>query len=254
VLLVYNSNSPISTAIANYYKQKRGVTNVLAIKCEDSALSRNTETITLANYTTQIATPIDSYLASHSNINFIVLTKGIPIRIGALDLGYIRNGSSSAYRNIDLSGATSFSARAASPGSAGSIQIRLDSVTGTLIGTCPVSATGGFQAWATDTCNLTDTTGIHTLYLVYGGGFNIEWFSLSNRSDQVPAASYSSSSNVQSEGCAEGGTTTTGSENEGLIPHNYTPSVDSYLAATGYSTAHGDVQANITGSGADGIG
>src|ERR1700734_1843977 len=39
VLLVYNSNSPTSKAIAGYYRAKRGVTHVLAINCEDSALS-----------------------------------------------------------------------------------------------------------------------------------------------------------------------------------------------------------------------
>ena len=254
VLLVYNSNSPVSTAIANYYKQKRGITHVVAVNCEDSALSSNTETITLANYTSQIATPVGNYLASHSGINFIVLTKGIPIRIGALDLGHIGDGSYSAYSNVDLNGATSFSARAANPNSAGTIKIRLDSPTGPLIGICPVSVTGGFQTWATNTCDLTDATGTHILYLVYSGGFNIEWFSLSNSSSQVPAASYSSSSNVQPEGCVEGGTTTTGSENQGLFPHNYTPSVDSYLAAIDYSTANGNVKATITGSGADGIG
>ena len=79
VLLVYNSNSPISTAIANYYKAKRGVTNVLAINCEDSALSSprgasngfcgNNEIIPFASYTSQIETPVSNYLASHSSIN-----------------------------------------------------------------------------------------------------------------------------------------------------------------------------------------
>lgn len=81
VLLVYNSNSPTSQAIANYYEQQRGVTNVVAVNCADSALNSTNETITLANYTSQIATPISNYLAGHSGINFIVLTKGIPIRI-----------------------------------------------------------------------------------------------------------------------------------------------------------------------------
>src|ERR1700735_4220452 len=39
VLLVYNSNSPISKAIADYYAAQRGVTNVLAVSCQDSALN-----------------------------------------------------------------------------------------------------------------------------------------------------------------------------------------------------------------------
>lgn len=129
VLLVYNSNSSVSTAIANYYAGKRGITNVLAIVCEDSAFKRANETISLANYIAEIQTPISNYLSSHSGINFIVLTKGIPI-------------------------------------------------------------------------------------IINGG--------------------------------------VTGSESQGVTPQDYTPSVDSYLAALDYSTVNGDVKATIVGSGATG--
>src|ERR1700734_3072680 len=66
VLLVYNSKSPISTAIANYYAAQRGVTNVLAVSCQDSALNVANETMTLADYTSKIETPISDYLSSHS--------------------------------------------------------------------------------------------------------------------------------------------------------------------------------------------
>src|SRR5580692_8057018 len=38
VLLVVNSNSPISSAIGTDYAQKRRVTNVLSIQCQDSAV------------------------------------------------------------------------------------------------------------------------------------------------------------------------------------------------------------------------
>lgn len=81
VLLVYNSQSPISTAIADDYKAKRGIPNVLAISCADSAVSTDNETIPLADYQKQIADPIADYLKSHDGINFIVLAKGVPIRI-----------------------------------------------------------------------------------------------------------------------------------------------------------------------------
>ena len=85
VLLVYNSNSPIGTAIANDYAQKRNVTNVLPVQCVDSAVSASdgtdTETIDLSDYTSAIANPIRQFLASHDGINFIVLTKGVPIRV-----------------------------------------------------------------------------------------------------------------------------------------------------------------------------
>jgi uncharacterized protein (TIGR03790 family) len=87
VLLVYNSSSPTSTAIANYYAQQRGITNKLAVTCQDSALNSTNETISLSSYTSQIRNPISTYLASHPGINFIVLTKGIPIRIDGAATG-----------------------------------------------------------------------------------------------------------------------------------------------------------------------
>ena len=81
VLLVRNENSPVSKSIAGDYASKRHVRDVLSIRCQDSAVNTTNETIELAAYTLQIETPIRNYLLTHTNINFIVLTKGIPIRI-----------------------------------------------------------------------------------------------------------------------------------------------------------------------------
>jgi uncharacterized protein (TIGR03790 family) len=81
VLVVYNSNSPISTAIAADYIAKRGITNVLAVACIDSATNSVNETMPLSAYTSEIANPVSAYLSGTSGINFIVLTKGIPIRL-----------------------------------------------------------------------------------------------------------------------------------------------------------------------------
>jgi len=81
VLVVYNANSPVSTAVARYYAAKRKVTKMVAIRCADSAVSKANETISLANYKVQIAGPVGAYLKRHAEINFIVLTKGVPIRI-----------------------------------------------------------------------------------------------------------------------------------------------------------------------------
>jgi uncharacterized protein (TIGR03790 family) len=95
VLLVYNANSPISTAVANDYAQKRKVTNVISVQCPDSAVNSGNETIALSDYTANIATPISQYLQSHTNIQFIVLTKGIPIRINGAMSGCCANSTSS---------------------------------------------------------------------------------------------------------------------------------------------------------------
>jgi uncharacterized protein (TIGR03790 family) len=87
VLLVVNTNSPVSQMIADDYARKRNVKNLLAIQCQDSASSTGNETITLAAYAQSIENPIREYLAAHTNIDFIVLTKGIPIRITGSSMG-----------------------------------------------------------------------------------------------------------------------------------------------------------------------
>jgi uncharacterized protein (TIGR03790 family) len=87
VLLVYNANSPISVAIAKDYAARRGVTKSVVIHCADSAINAANETISLADYTGQIEAPIRAYLKQHPEINFIVLTKGVPIRVRGGETG-----------------------------------------------------------------------------------------------------------------------------------------------------------------------
>jgi uncharacterized protein (TIGR03790 family) len=81
VLVVYNSNSPVSTAIAQDYQAKRQVKNTVAVQCPDSAIATANESIPYAAYKTSIEAPVLAYLASHPDINFIVTTKGVPLRI-----------------------------------------------------------------------------------------------------------------------------------------------------------------------------
>jgi uncharacterized protein (TIGR03790 family) len=87
VLLVENANSAISKAIADDYAARRHVKNILSIQCQDSAVATRSETIRLALYEEQIEAPIRKYLTTHKGIDFIVLTKGVPIRITGAALG-----------------------------------------------------------------------------------------------------------------------------------------------------------------------
>ncbi len=87
VLLLVNRNSPVSQNIAGDYARQRNIKNVLSLQCQDSALSTENETITLADYARFIEKPVREYLATHTNIDFIVLTKGIPIRITGAAMG-----------------------------------------------------------------------------------------------------------------------------------------------------------------------
>ena len=100
---------------------------------------------------------------------------------GGQNIGYIENGDYAVYSNIDFgTGATGFQARAASATSGGNIEIRLDSLTGPLVGTCSITGTGGWQTWATRTCSISGASGTHNVYLKFTGGsgylFNINWF------------------------------------------------------------------------------
>ncbi len=94
VLLVYNSNSPISKSVADDYAEKRKIKNVISIECVDSALKTENETIPLAVYTESVEKPIHDYLLAHGEIQFIVLTKGVPLRISNSETGERPDNSS----------------------------------------------------------------------------------------------------------------------------------------------------------------
>ena len=104
---------------------------------------------------------------------------------GGEDVGYIENGDWIKVKGVDFgSGAASFDARVASAANGGNIELRIDSLTGTLVGTCAVESTGGWQTWATKSCNVTGATGVHDLYLKFTGEsgylFNLNWFKFTN--------------------------------------------------------------------------
>ena len=102
---------------------------------------------------------------------------------GGQDVAYIEDGDYIGFKDVDFSsGADAIDLRLASPNSGTSVEIRLDSQNGTLIGTCSVTETGGWQDWATQRTALEKATGKHDLYLVFRGGegylFNIAWWRL----------------------------------------------------------------------------
>lgn len=99
---------------------------------------------------------------------------------GGMNVTQVSNGDWVSVRGVDFgtAGATSFTARVASTTAGGSIELRLGSPTGTLLGTCNVPATGGSQTWANVTCDVTGATGIKNLYLKFTGSssFNLDYW------------------------------------------------------------------------------
>ncbi|KAM0123378.1 hypothetical protein ACHAPC_011198 [Botrytis cinerea] len=105
---------------------------------------------------------------------------------GGMDVSSINNGDYIKVKGVAFgTGAKSFSARVSSATSGGTIQVRLGSASGTLVGTCTVSGTGGWQTWKTVTCPISGATGTQDLYFVFAGsgsGFllNFNWWRFDN--------------------------------------------------------------------------
>ena len=78
-------------------------------------------------------------------------------------------------------GASIFAASVASGSNGGTIELLLDSLDGTVIGTCDVPGTGGWQTWTTVTCDVSEAAGTHDLFFRFSGDgmddlFNFDWW------------------------------------------------------------------------------
>lgn len=98
-------------------------------------------------------------------------------------LGAISNGDWTSYSDIDFGNSAdpfSFRVRVSTPKEGGSIVLRLNDPKGTIVGTIPVSATGGWGNFKTLSTTINGIRGSHTLYLCYVGQddtlFKINWF------------------------------------------------------------------------------
>jgi hypothetical protein len=108
---------------------------------------------------------------------------------GGQDVGFITNGDWLGYSNIDFGGGlTSVTARIASGATiSGTMEVHVDSLTGPTVATVAVSPTGGWQTWTSKTASMTNTSGLHNVYLRFttsgaGDFMNINWFTFGTSS------------------------------------------------------------------------
>ncbi|MHC4554196.1 MAG: glycoside hydrolase family 3 protein [Planctomycetota bacterium] len=131
---------------------------------------------------TEIAeSPIDMVQAESFSSQNGIGTESCSDLGGGLNIGFIENGDYAIYNNVDFrTGAAGIKFRVASAWSPGIIEVRLDSPAGTLLGTCSVPVTGGWQEWETKDCTIAETSGLNNICLVFTGGasylFNVNWF------------------------------------------------------------------------------
>ncbi|WP_438000413.1 glycoside hydrolase family 43 protein [Sorangium sp. So ce185] len=141
---------------------------------------------------------------------------------GGVNVTSIDNGDFIKVKGVDFgTGAVSFDARVASATGGGSIELRLDSPTGTLVGTCMVQGTGGAQTWVTTSCAVDGATGIHDLYLKFTGGngplFNFNWWKFTplDAPDPEPTGVGGGGGGGGAPSTGEGGATGSGGSGEG---------------------------------------
>lgn len=112
---------------------------------------------------------------------------------GGSNIGYIENGDYVAYANVDFgAGKSKLDVRVATKNAGGTVQVMLDGLNGTSLGSVNVTATGDWQTWTTLTSDIPVTSGIHTVYLKFTGStgylFNMNWIKFYNTDDVDPLA------------------------------------------------------------------
>jgi chitinase len=110
---------------------------------------------------------------------------------GGSDVGHIANGDWLAYTGVTFgSTATGVTVRVASGAAStatGTIQVRLDSTTGAVVGSIAMAPTGGWQTWVSKSATTSSITGTHTVYLTFSSSqtadfVNINWFTFTGSS------------------------------------------------------------------------
>jgi len=119
--------------------------------------------------------------AETMNAQFGIYTE--PCKSGGMNVRKIGNGEWIKIRGVDFGkGAKSFEASVASSKNGGIIEIRLDSLTGGLLGKLAIKSTGDLQNWVLQSSKVIKKKGIHDLYLVFKSNdrqlFNFDWWKM----------------------------------------------------------------------------
>ncbi|WP_426445288.1 carbohydrate-binding protein [Paenibacillus sp. S-38] len=101
---------------------------------------------------------------------------------GSQYVGDIQNGDHIVFHDVHFgTHAPKVLETRVAPEAGGNIEIRLDSLTGALAGTCKVSDADRMQTWETKSCSVSGVSVTHDVYLKFTGRstgslFNVDWF------------------------------------------------------------------------------
>lgn len=106
--------------------------------------------------TFQSQSGVETETCAESGMNLTDLADGDWVKVVGVDFG--------------AQGAKKFTARVASAGPGGSIELRLGSPDGQILGMCKVENTGGAQSWKSVSCDVSGATGVQDLVMKFTGG------------------------------------------------------------------------------------
>jgi beta-glucosidase len=109
----------------------------------------------------------------HAGVELVDETKEFGEAVGVTEGDWLKFGDADLGRRTE-----SFSAEVASVAAGGTIEVRLGSPTGRLLGTAQVPATGDVRTYATATAPLAAVGGRHDVFLVFHGSFRISTFAV----------------------------------------------------------------------------
>lgn len=137
---------------------------------------------------------IEAECALGTSCNGVVGSQsGTSTENGGTTVGFIDPSDWLSYGGIPLDGYTTLTLNYAKGNTGGSVQVRLDSPTGALIGSQDLASTGAWSTWAKTSITLTPTTGTHAIVLVTmsstaQGVCNLDWIELSDGSSGTATA------------------------------------------------------------------
>jgi beta-glucosidase len=97
---------------------------------------------------------------------------------GGVNTAFANTGSWVEFQKMDFSGKTEFQARVASAHDGGHVEVHLDQLDGPLACALTVPVTHGWQNWVSVSAPLTDISGMHSVFMKFHGGLNVEQFQL----------------------------------------------------------------------------
>jgi hypothetical protein len=167
--IVYTLDKDVEITVPTYAKrmQKQAQTKIVSKGKEATLLADGSIRYEAEDFSEQSGTKVEEQTDGGNS-------KGI---------GEISNGDWTRYKDVEFGNGDepfSFRVRVSAPNGGGTIVLRINSSTGTIVGSIAVTATGSWNNYTTLATTLNRIRGTQTLYMCYTGEddnlFNLNWF------------------------------------------------------------------------------